>query len=144
MPVNFFEERVTGNEYITFLKRTDLGSQYPLERFNERIEKLVKNASISLTARNEDGLLVGVLFGITDFSYWLFITDLGVDRDYVKQGIGKTLMQTALQKAGGKDDIIMYTCANENAVGFYEKFGMEKADDIMMFNQIQWTGFTVK
>ena len=27
------EERVTSEEYIDFLKRTDLGSQYPKERF---------------------------------------------------------------------------------------------------------------
>ena len=41
-------ERLTAGEYIDFLKRTDLGSQYPQERFEERIEKLLKNASICL------------------------------------------------------------------------------------------------
>ena len=63
------EERVTAEEYIDFLKRTDLGSQYPKERFAERIPKLVRNVSVSLTARNADGLLVGALFGLTDFCY---------------------------------------------------------------------------
>ena len=65
--VQICEERLTAAEYISFLKRTDLGSQYPKERFEERIEKLVKNAAISLAARNEDGLVVGVLFGLTDY-----------------------------------------------------------------------------
>ena len=46
------EERISAEEYIDFLKRTDLGSQYPKERFYERIPKLVKNVSISLVARN--------------------------------------------------------------------------------------------
>lgn len=49
------EERLSAEEYIDFLKRTDLGSQYPKERFRKRIEKLVQNASISLAARNEEG-----------------------------------------------------------------------------------------
>ena len=40
-------ERISPEEYIDFLKRTDLGSQYPEERFSERIPKLLKNASIS-------------------------------------------------------------------------------------------------
>ena len=31
------EERLTADEYIEFLKHTDLGSQYPKERFRERI-----------------------------------------------------------------------------------------------------------
>ncbi|MBR4420917.1 MAG: N-acetyltransferase, partial [Erysipelotrichaceae bacterium] len=56
------EERLTAEEYIDFLKRTDLGMQYPKERFAERIGKLVKTVSISLVARNEAGMITGVLF----------------------------------------------------------------------------------
>lgn len=61
------EEQLSASEYIDFLKRTDLGSQYPQERFEERIEKLVKNVSISLTARNEDGILIGVYSKVNKF-----------------------------------------------------------------------------
>lgn len=80
MTITYKEERLSAEEYIDFLKRTDLGSQYPKERFRKRIEKLVQNASISLAARNEEEKIVGVLFGLTDFCYWLYVTDLGVDR----------------------------------------------------------------
>ena len=96
------QERLTAEEYIDFLKRTDLGSQYPQERFDSRIRKLVNNVSISLTARNESNKVVGVLFGLTDFCYWLYVTDLGVDRAYTKQGIGRKLMKTAHEIAGGE------------------------------------------
>ena len=137
-------ERLTAEEYIDFLKRTDLGSQYPLERFDERIARLVNTVSVSLTARNDDGLLIGVLFGLTDFAYWLYVTDLGVDRRYERQGIGRKLMQTAHEMAGGEKDIAVYLVANENAVPFYEKLGMKKADDVMKYNHIEWTEFTVK
>ncbi|MBQ4224748.1 MAG: GNAT family N-acetyltransferase [Oscillospiraceae bacterium] len=138
------EERISPEEYIDFLKRTDLGSQYPKERFEERISKLVGNVTVSLAARNEDGLLVGVLFGLTDFVYWLYITDLGVDRAYERQGIGSRLMKTAHDIAGGEKDIAVYLIANENAVPFYEKLGMKKADDVMQYNHIEWTEFTVQ
>jgi ribosomal protein S18 acetylase RimI-like enzyme len=137
------EERLSAEEYIDFLKRTDLGSQYPKERFEERIRKLVKNVSISLVARNEDNLIVGVLFGLTDFCYWLYITDLGVDRAYERQGIATKLMKTAHEIAGGEKDIAVYLIANENAVPFYEKCGMKKADDVMQYNHVEWTEFTV-
>ena len=136
-------ERLAAAEYIEFLKHTDLGSQYPRERFEARIEKLVGNASISLTARDSAGALSGVCFGITDFAYWLFITDLGVIRSCTGQGIGRALVEKALETAGGEKDIILYTCPHENAVPFYEKLGLEKTDDIMMYNKIEWTGFTV-
>ena len=137
------EERITAEEYVGFLKRTDLGSQYPKERFEERIARLVNTVSISLTARTEEGLLVGVLYGLTDYAYWLYITDLGVDRDYTRQGIGKRLMKTAHQLAGGEKDIAVYLIANENAVPFYEKCGMKRVDDVMQYNHIEWTEFTV-
>lgn len=138
------EERITAKEYIDFLKRTDLGSQYPKERFEERIARLVKNASVSLAARNEDGLLVGVLLGLTDFAYWLYITDLGVDREYEGRGIGRSLVKTAHEKAGGEKDIAVYLVANDDAIPFYEKLGMEKADDVMQYNHIEWTEFVVE
>ena len=138
------EERISAGEYIDFLKRTDLGSQYPKKRFAERINKLVKNVNISLVARNEAGIAVGVLFGLTDFSYWLYITDLGVDRAYERLGIGSRLIKTAHEIAGGEKDIAVYLIANENAVPFYEKNGMKKADDVMQYNHIEWTEFTVE
>ena len=142
--ITILQERISPEEYIDFLKRTDLGSQYPKERFGDRIAKLVKTVSISLVARNDDGIVVGVLFGLTDFAYWLYITDLGVDRAYTGQGIGRQLMKTAHEIAGGEKDIAVYLIANENAVGFYEKLGMKKSLDVMQYNKIEWTEFTVE
>ncbi|MBP3338774.1 MAG: GNAT family N-acetyltransferase [Lachnospiraceae bacterium] len=138
------EERLTASEYIEFLKKTDLGSQYPKERFRERIETLVNTVSISLVARNESKDIVGVCFGITDFAYWLFMTDLGVVRECTGQGIGKALVKKLHQIAGGEKNIIMYTCVNENAIPFYEKIGMTKPDDVMVYNHIEWTDFKVE
>lgn len=137
------EKRLTAEAYIEFLKRTDLGSQYPKERFRERIEKLVKTASISLVAE-EDGKTVGVLFGLTDFAYWLFVTDLGVDREYTGRGIGRALMNKAHEIAGGEKDVAIYLVANDHAIPFYEKLGMKLANDVMQYNHVEWTEFTVE
>lgn len=138
------EERLTADEYIEFLKHTDLDSQYPKERFRERIGTLVNRASISLVARNDAGAIVGVCFGITDFAYWLFITDLGVVRECAGQGIGTALVRKLHQVAGGEENIIMYTCFNENAYSFYEKLGMWKPNDVVVLNKAEWTDFTVE
>lgn len=144
MSITYKEERLSANEYINFLKRTDLGSQYPKERFQERIEKLVKNVSIRLVARTGEGAIIGVLFGLTDYSYWLYVTDLGVDREYEGQGIGRTLMKKAHEIAGGEKDIAVYLIANEAAIPFYEKLGMKLSDDVMEYSKIEWTSFTVE
>lgn len=81
---------------------------------------------------------------MTDYAYWLYVTDLGVDRVYEGQGIGRQLMKTAHEKAGGEKDIAVYLIANENAIPFYEKLGMKNSDDVMQYNKIEWTAFEVK
>ena len=54
------------------------------------------------------------------------------------------MMETAHSLAGGEKDVAVYLVANENAIPFYEKLGMRKADDVMEYNHIEWTEFTVK
>lgn len=144
MEYTISQERLTAAEYIDFLKTTNLGSQYPKERFEARIETLVASVGISLVARNPDGTVVGVLFAITDFAYWLFVTDLGVARDWEKKGIGTALLKQAHAAAGGEKDIGMYLVANSEAIPFYEKFGMWKTNEVMEYNRIDWTSFTVE
>jgi len=95
-------------------------------------------------ARNKEDIVVGVLFGLTDFCYWLYVTDLGVDRNYERQGIASRLMKTAYKLAGGEKDIAVYLIANENAVPFYKKLGMKFSDDVMQYNHIEWTEWTVE
>ena len=53
-------------------------------------------------------------------------------------------MKAAHELAGGEKDIAIYLIANENAIPFYEKCGMKKADDVMQYNHIEWTAFTVE
>lgn len=130
-------------EYIEFLTRTDLGSQYPRERFRERIEKLVVNTQISLIAENDEGTIVGICFGLTDFAYWLMVTDLAVDRDYERNGIATEMVKLARERSGGQKDIIVFINANEDAIPFYEKIGMSRADSMMELSDVEWTDFTV-
>lgn len=87
---------------------------------------------------------MGVLFAITDFSYWMFVTDLGVARKCEGKGMGSALMKKAHELAGGEKDIAVYLVANHNAIPFYEKLGMKKSDEVMEYNHVEWTGFTVE
>lgn len=103
----------------------------------------MKNADISIVAKNAERI-VGVIFGITDFAYWLFVTDIGVDRDYSGKGIGTMLMNEAHRVAGGEKDINVYVCANDSAIPFYEKLGMTKSTEIMEYCHADWTDFLVE
>lgn len=132
------------DEYVDFLRRTDLGSQYPRKGFEERIPQLLKNIDICVTARNEDGLLIGICFGLTDFVYFLFLTDLGVDRAYSGQGIGRRMVEMTVEKAGGPEDITVTTISNENAIGFYDKIGLRNETDLVVRYCSDWEDFVVE
>ncbi|MEG3911108.1 GNAT family N-acetyltransferase [Microcoleus sp. w1-18aA5] len=136
-------ENLSFEEYYDFLKRSDLGSQYPKERFEERIRKLLTARSVAVTARNDQGKLIGVAFGITDFVYFLFVTDLGVDRSYAKRGIGSELLVRIREMVGGEDDITVVTVAHETAMGFYEKCGYISEDCLFWKPCKLWSEFTV-
>jgi ribosomal protein S18 acetylase RimI-like enzyme len=136
-------ERLEFEEYIDFLRRCDLGSQYPKQNFEQRIRTVLKNVDICITARNQHGLLIGICFGITDFTYFLFLTDLGVDRNYNGQGIGRNLVARAHQKAGGEADITITTISNENAIGFYAACGMRSEPELVVKYCTEWEDFVV-
>ena len=142
--VDFFDtDRLEFQEYMDFLKRCDLGSLYPKQNFENRIRTLIKNVYICITARNQNALLIGICFGITDCAYFLFLTDLGVDREYVGQGIGKKLLSLAHQKTGGEDDITITTISSENAIGFYESCGMRSKKELVVKYCTEWEEFVV-
>jgi ribosomal protein S18 acetylase RimI-like enzyme len=142
-PFHFKQETISAEEYIDFLKKSDLGQQYPKENFVNRINTLVKNVQISLVVRNAENKIIGVCFGLTDFAYWLLLTDLGVDRAYGRKGIGKILVETAHELAGGEKNIVLCAYVNDKAIPFYEKLGMRKSGDVMEKANIDWTPFEV-
>jgi hypothetical protein len=108
MSINYSEEHLSPHDYIEFITRTDLGLQYPKERFHERIEQLLKNASVSIAARDGDKI-VSVCLGLADFAYWLMITDLDVDRSYMHRGIGRTFLEMAHEKQATRT-ILSWRC----------------------------------
>ncbi|MDQ8205716.1 GNAT family N-acetyltransferase [Pelagicoccus sp. SDUM812003] len=138
------DENISFEEYHDFLKRTDLGSQYPKERFKERVTKTLKNHSLSISARDDNGTLIGVAFGLTDFAYFLFLTDLGIDREHTKKGIGTELTNRIHEAAGGFADISMVTVSNDEAFGFYESSGFESDNCLFWKACTEWTSHKVE
>jgi len=123
-------ERLDFKTYREFLTRTDLGSQYPRQRFEERVTRVLKEVDICITARDGEKL-VGIAFGLSDFAYFLMLTDLAVDRDYSGQGIGRRLFEMTVEAAGGERDICVLTISHDDAFGFYAKFGVKAEPNII-------------
>ncbi|MFZ1522312.1 MAG: GNAT family N-acetyltransferase, partial [Lactococcus raffinolactis] len=65
----------------------------------KRLSTMIENASIIWTAW-DDNRLVGIARALTDFSYACYLSDLAVDINYQKQGIGKTLINKIRDQIG--------------------------------------------
>ena len=135
--------------YAPYVRETAVSFEYDVpsvEEMAKRIEEVQKTHPWIVA--EEDGKIVGYAYAHAFYGraayQWAVETSIYVDRQEKRKGIGKKLMAAALEAAGGADDIIVYTCANEHAVGFYEKLGMKFASDVMVYNRVQWTDFTVE
>lgn len=116
------EPNLTPEEFIDLLKRSTLAERRPVDDF-ARITAMLKNAQLIVTARNGDGLLVGVSRAITDFVYCTYLSDLAVDEAYQRKGIGKGLIDHTHQAAGLATTLLLV--AAPKAQSYYPHIGME-------------------
>ena len=89
----------------------------------ERIQKMLDNCNILVTAWDDDKL-IGVSRAVSDFSFCCYLSDLAVDIDYQKKGIGKKLVEETHNVAGDNTSLILLSAPA--AVDYYPKIGMEK------------------
>ncbi len=122
------EPSLTSDEFIDLLVRSTLAERRPVED-RERIEAMLRNADLILTARI-DGRLVGVARAITDFAYCCYLSDLAVDETCQRQGIGKELMRRVAEAAGPQTKLILL--AAPKAVDYYPKIGMVRHESCWM------------
>ena len=99
------EPRLDPAEMIDLLRRSTLAERRPIDEPGT-IEGMIRNADILLTARVE-GRLVGVTRAITDFSYCTYLSDLAVDQDYQRRGIGRELVRRTHEAAGLNTTLVL-------------------------------------
>src|SRR5262249_25376836 len=75
------------HEFIDLLVRSPLAERRPVNE-PETIRGMLEYAGIIITARFQ-GRLVGISRAISDFSFCTYLSDLAVDRELQRQGIGK-------------------------------------------------------
>jgi GNAT superfamily N-acetyltransferase len=122
------EPDLAAEEFVNLLIRSTLAERRPVQEPGT-IEAMLANADIVLTARVEDKL-VGVSRAITDFAYCTYLSDLAVDRDCQRLGIGKELLRRTHEAAGLHTNLILL--AAPAARGYYPHIGMTRHDSCWM------------
>lgn len=116
---------LTANEFIDVLERSTLAERRPVSDI-PRIEGMLRNADIIVTARHDSGRLVGVARAITDFHYSTYLSDLAVDCEFQGQGIGRRLISETHNIAGLTTTLILL--AAPAARTYYPHVGLQQHD----------------
>ena len=115
------EKSLDVSEFIEVLKNSTLAKRRPVED-EQRITSMCNNANLIITARI-DRRLIGVARSITDFVYCTYLSDLAVDIDYQKKGVGKRLIEET-KKLTPQAKLILLSAPG--AINYYPKIGMTK------------------
>ena len=83
---------------------------------------MLRHANLLCTAWDGEKL-VGVARSVTDFDYCCYLSDLAVDENYQRKGIGKELIRQTKSRLGDKARIILLSAPKAEA--YYPKIGFE-------------------
>ncbi|HCR54165.1 MAG TPA: GNAT family N-acetyltransferase [Cytophagales bacterium] len=123
--------KISPDQFIDVLKRSTLDERRPVNSI-ERITKMLEYGNVLVTAWHNKKL-VGVSRALTDFSFCCYLSDLAVDQDYQKKGIGKRLIDETHKVSGELTTLILL--AAPAAVNYYPKIGMEQFKDCFIFRR---------
>ena len=115
-------EKVSPEQFIDILHRSTLAERRPVDD-RECINNMLEHANLMITAW-EGEKLVGVARSVTDFSYCCYLSDLAVDQNVQKGGIGKELMRHTQKALGPKCTLILLSAPK--AQEYYPRIGMEQ------------------
>ena len=111
-------------EFIDVLERSTLAERRPVGQ-PDTIRGMLEHADVIVTARTGN-LLVGISRAITDYTFCTYLSDLAVDQDFQRLGIGKELILRTHQYAGLQTTLILL--AAPKARTYYPKVGMHSHD----------------
>ncbi len=113
---------ITAGQFVDILERSGLAERRPVDDA-ACIAGMVANGNLTITAW-KGKTLVGIARSVTDFFYCCYLSDLAVDRECQRQGIGRELIARTQAELGHRCTIILLSAPQ--AVDYYPRIGMQR------------------
>lgn len=114
---------ITAEELSDVFKKS--GIRRPVDDL-PRLQRMIEHADLLITAWDEQ-TLVGVARAVTDFSYCCYLSDLAVNEDYQKRGIGKELVRLVKEQIG--EEVTLILLSAPSAMDYYPQIGFDKVEN---------------
>ena len=112
---------------IDVYRRSTLGERRPVDD-RERMRRMLAGANLVVTAW-DGAKLVGICRSLSDFCYATYLSDIAVDVDHQRRGIGREMMRRT-QEAGGQASVFLF--AAPKAVDYYPRVGFKAGSGWML------------
>jgi ribosomal protein S18 acetylase RimI-like enzyme len=112
---------ITPDQFVDILRRSGLAERRPIDDA-ACMAGMLANGNLSVTAW-DGAALVGIARSVTDFVFCCYLSDLAVDRDYQRRGIGRQLIARTQAALGQHAKLVLL--AAPKAVGYYPHIGMQ-------------------
>jgi predicted N-acetyltransferase YhbS len=114
--------KISADQAIDLYIRSTLGERRPIHN-RQAFENMYQHANLIISAWDGDKL-VGISRSLTDFSYVAYLSDLAVDIQYQKQGIGKQLIEKT--KSDLEPECMLVILAAPKAREYYGPLGFDQ------------------
>ncbi|MDX1269920.1 MAG: GNAT family N-acetyltransferase [Oceanisphaera sp.] len=112
------------NKFVDLLQRSGLAARRPVED-RECIQGMLNGGNLLVTAW--DGMrLIGLSRSMTDFHYACYLSDLAVDSEYQRQGIGRDLIERTRKQLRPSCKLVLLSAPK--AVDYYPHIGFQRHD----------------
>ena len=125
VPVRLGRDGATAEEVAELFRSAELNG--PLNDLG-RLRRMLDEAQDLVVARTEDGVLVGLVRVLTDFSFNAFIADLAVLPGWQGRGLGTRLVEAVVADHPGVKFVVH---PGHDSGPFWGKLGFEPAPNCM-------------
>ncbi len=98
-------------------------------RTAEDLARAVANSTFVVSARDDEGRLVGLARGLSDDVSVFYLQDILVRPEHQRQGIGRDLLATCLDRFAHVRQKVLLTDDDPAQHAFYESFGYRRTSD---------------
>jgi len=127
------ESNLSVDDFIDLLIRSTLSERRPIHS-RETMEGMLRHADLIITARHGSNL-VGLARAITDYSYCTYLSDLAVDVNWQRKGIGRDLLRRTHELGGLHTSLILL--AAPAAREYYPHLGMNQHDSCWIIRGVR-------
>jgi GNAT superfamily N-acetyltransferase len=124
------EGRLDAAEYAALVR--SVGLDRPVDDL-PRMAAMLAASNLVVTARDGAGRLLGAARSVTDFAWCCYLSDLVVEKERQRGGLGRLLLAETKRAVGPGCMVLLLS--TPSAMGYYPRLGMERMPNAFLIRR---------